>query len=152
MKKGFKTKRNKEEIKSLYFSTVGLTAWQNIKWCSVQPVFMPTTEDRLAGCLGAMTGWPSRGQRCDAGSRRWQLSVTLHTGCHLSRLGERKREMRQGKGESGQGDKKVRALSQSVCMFLFSYLSEDRFELQTIGARTLSHLYIFTPLQRSIWF
>lgn len=58
--------------------------------------------------------------------------------------------MRQGKGESGQGDKKVRALSQSVCMFLFSYLSEDRFELQTIGARALSHLHIFTPLQRSI--
>lgn len=72
-------------------------------------------------------GLPSRGQRCDARSGRWQLSVTLHTQGVTSASWEmeKKRERRRGgEGEWTERQKGERSASSCACFFFF-YLCED---------------------------
>ena len=74
------------------------------------PVFMSAEEERLAGCLGAVTGLAQQGAevRC----KEWDVTArchTAHTGCQPHQAG------RERDGESVHGAReKVRDLSQAM--------------------------------------
>lgn len=107
------------------YRRVWVNEWENVnefQFCQF------SSQRRRRGRLGAWVpwrGWPSRGQRCDAGSGRWQLGVTLHTGCHPHQAGrERDRDSKKEKVDK-VSEKNLISVCVLIFTSMFAKISED---------------------------